>query len=126
MGYHHLEPAAIEATPGHSCERHSISDAAGLSNLATALYVVQPGEQLAQSYHYHEQREECFYVLAGTLSVRTPSETYRVGPDEVFVVEPESPILPHVPDGAGEAARVLGVGAPSYDPGRPYEPDGDE
>ena len=123
MGYQLLDPTDIEATPGHPCERRSIADAAGLSNLAAAVYLVEPGEQLAQSYHYHEQREEFFYVLAGTLHVRTPEETYTVDADQVLAVEPESPILPHVPDDASEPARVLGVGAPAYDPGRPYDSD---
>lgn len=123
MGYHVLEPAALDATPEHPCERRSISEAVNLANLAAAAYTVEPGERLARTYHYHEQREELFYVLAGTLHVRTPETTYEVEAGEVFIAEPESPILPHVPDGATGPARVLGVGAPASDPGRPYDPD---
>lgn len=122
MGYHVLDPAALEPTPEFPCDRRSIAEAGGLANLAAAVYTVEPGERLARSYHYHEQREEIFYVLEGTLHVRTPDETYEVGADAVFVAEPESPIFPHVPSEAADAARVLGVGAPAYDPGRRFDP----
>lgn len=123
MGYHVLDPAALDDTPDHPCDRRSISDAADLTSLAAAVYTVEPGEQLAREYHYHEQREELFYVLAGCLHVKTPEETYEVGPDEVFIAEPESPLFPHVPESLTTAARVLGVGAPSFDPARPYDPE---
>lgn len=125
MGYHVLDAASLEPTPDHPCDRRSISEAVGLGTLAAAIYDIRPGEQLAQSYHYHDQREELFYVLAGTLSVRTPVETYTVEASQVFVAEPESPHLAFVPEEAGDPARVLGVGAPQFDPGRPYDPDSD-
>jgi len=122
MGYHHLDPAAITPTPDHPCERRSLTDAAELARLAAAVYRLAPGEQLSTTYHYHEQREELFYVLAGDLHVETPDREYVVGPDEVLAVEPESPIRPFNPDGADEPVRVLGVGAPKFDVGRPYDP----
>lgn len=123
MPYHHLDPTAIEPTADHPCDRRSIADAAGLSVLAAATYRLRPGEELAVEYHYHEQREELLYVLAGTLRVETPDGEYAVGADEVLVVEPESPIRPYNPADADGPARVLGVGAPQYDPGLPYEPE---
>jgi uncharacterized cupin superfamily protein len=125
MGYHRLDPEEIGPTPDFPCERRSVSEAADLASLAAALYTVEPGERLARTYHYHEQREELFYVLAGTLSVRTPDRTVEVARDEVFVAEPDSPLLPHVPESAAESARVLGVGAPAADPGVPSEATGD-
>ncbi|MFB6166484.1 MAG: cupin domain-containing protein [Haloarculaceae archaeon] len=123
MGYHLVDPADVEPTPDHPCDRRSIAEAADLAQLAAAVYEIDPGEQLATTYHYHEQREELFYVLAGTLHVETPDGEFVVGADEAFVAEPDSPILPAVPESAAEPARVLGVGAPKFDVGRPYEPD---
>lgn len=123
MPYHVLDPGELDSTPDHPCDRRSISEAADLGNLAAAVYTIDPGEQLARTYHYHEQREEAFYVLDGRLTVRTPERTYELEPDEVFVSEPDSPLLPHVPDSADSPARVLGVGAPAADPGLPYEPE---
>ena len=126
MGYHHLDPAAMSPSPDHPCDRRSLAEAAELAQLAAAVYALEPGEQLSTQYHYHDQREELFYVLAGDLHVETPDETFVVGPDEVFVVDPESPIRPHNPASADESARVLGVGAPKFDIGRPYDPDADD
>jgi len=126
MGYHVVDPAALDSTPDHPSERRSISDAVDLSSLAAAVYEIEPGERLSRTYHYHEAREELFYVLAGTLTVQTPDEQYEVPAESVFVAEPGSPLLPHVPADAAESARVLGVGAPGYDPAKPYDPDGSD
>ncbi len=125
MDYHVLDPTALEPTSDYPCDRRSISDAVGLGTLAAAIYEIDPGEQLARAYHYHEQREELFYVLAGSLSVQTPVETYAVEAGQVFVAEPESPHRAFVPADSAGAARVLGIGAPQFDPGRPYDPDAD-
>lgn len=123
MGYHNLDPDDLPSTPDYPCDRRPLADAAGLASLAAAVYTVEPGEQLARAYHYHEQREELFYVLTGTLSVRTPDGTCAVDTGEVFIAEPGSPIFPHVPASAEQPARVLGVGAPAYDTGVPYDPE---
>jgi len=122
MGYHLVDPASLAPTPDYPCDRRAIHEAADLETIAAAQYTVEPGEQLAREYHVHDQREELFYVLAGTLHVRTPEGTFQVDADEVFVAEPGSPLLPHVPATAAEPARVLGVGAPAFDPGKPYDP----
>ncbi|WP_336002240.1 cupin domain-containing protein [Halorientalis halophila] len=123
MGYHHLDPADLEPSPDHPCDRRSLAEAAELAQLAAAVYELAPGEDLATSYHYHEQREELFYVRSGDLHVETPEEEFVIGPDETFVVEPESPLRPYNPESADEPVRVLGVGAPKFDIGRPYDPD---
>jgi uncharacterized cupin superfamily protein len=123
MGYHHLDPEEMSPSSDHPCDRRSFAEAADLAQLAAAVYELAPGEQLSTAYHYHERREELFYVLAGELHVETPDGTSVVGADETFVVEPESPIRPHNPDGADGPARVLGVGAPKFDIGRQYDPD---
>jgi mannose-6-phosphate isomerase-like protein (cupin superfamily) len=123
MGYHALDPADLPPSQDHPCDRRSLTEAADLATLAAAVYTLEPGEDLAQEYHYHDQREELFYVLSGTLHVETPEEGYEVPAGETFVVEPKSPIRPHNPDRADEPVRVLGVGAPKFDIGKPYDPD---
>lgn len=125
MGYHVLDPDGLEPTPDHPCDRRSITGAADLSTLAAAVYEISPGEQLPRRYHYHEQREELFYVLSGTLFVETPEEIREVAAGSVFVAEPKSPHRPHNPADADGPVRVLGVGAPRYDIGRPFDPETD-
>jgi quercetin dioxygenase-like cupin family protein len=120
--YRVLDPGAMEPTPDHPCDRRSLSEAADLAALAAAVYEINPGEQLPRTYHYHEQREELFYVLAGELAVETPGETYAVPAGRVFVAHPGSPHRAHNPESAADPVSVLGVGAPAYDVARPYEP----
>lgn len=125
MGYHHIDPDELAPSPDHPCDRRSLAEAADLAQLAAAVYDLAPGEDLATTYHYHDQREELFYVLAGDLHVETPDREFVIGADETFVVEPEQPIRPYNPADADEPVRVLGVGAPKFDIGQPYEPDAD-
>ncbi|MFC6864081.1 cupin domain-containing protein [Halomicroarcula sp. GCM10025817] len=122
MAYHHLDPDDLPETVDYPCDRRGISDAAELAVLHAATYEMAPGEQLPRTYHYHERREELFYVLSGTLHVETPDGEYVVPAGEVFVAEPESPHLAYTPDDADESVKVLGVGAPKTDIALPYDP----
>jgi mannose-6-phosphate isomerase-like protein (cupin superfamily) len=121
MAYHHIDPDDLPATEDYPCDRRGISDATDLLSLHAATYGMAPGEQLARTYHYHEQREELFYVISGTVHVETPDEEYVVPAGEVLVAEPESPHRAFVPEDADGPARVLGVGAPKADIALPYE-----
>ncbi|GGK67800.1 hypothetical protein GCM10009067_20150 [Haloarcula sebkhae] len=123
MGYHQIDPQDLSETEDYPCDRRGISDAAELHALHAATYKMAPGEDLSRAYHYHETREELFYVLDGTLHVETPDEEYVVSADEAFVAEPESPQRAHNPADADESVTVLGVGAPPTDIARPYDPD---
>lgn len=123
MGYQVIDPRTIDPTPDRPCVHRSISDAADLSAMAMNVYEVEPGEQLPLAYHYHDDQEEVFYVLSGTLSVETPDGEYVVGADEAFVAEPDSPHRAYNAEDADETARVLAVGAPSVDDVHPYDPD---
>lgn len=124
MGYHVVDPEALEPTPDHPCDRRGLAAAAELSQLAAAVYEMDPGEQLPTTYHYHERREELFYVLAGDLHVETPEREYVVPAGRAFVAEPDSPHRAYAPADAPEPVCVLGVGAPKFDVARPYEPEG--
>ena len=123
MGYQHLFVDDIEPTPDRPSVQRSISDAAGLENAAVNVYEVAPGEDIPLAYHYHDDQEELFYVLSGTLAVETPEGTYEVGEDEAFVVEPDSPQRAHNPASATDPVRTLVVGAPAVDDVHPYDPE---
>jgi quercetin dioxygenase-like cupin family protein len=126
MSYHVVDPEGLAPSDDHPCDRRSLTEAVDLSTLAAAVYTIEPGEQLPQTYHYHEQREELFYVLDGKLTVETPEGEYTVPAGQVFVAKPNSPIRPYNPDDGSDSVRVLGVGAPRYDIGRPYDPEKDD
>jgi mannose-6-phosphate isomerase-like protein (cupin superfamily) len=122
MGYHVLDPDDLPPSPDHPCDRRSISEAAELAQLALAVYTMAPGEQLPTTYHYHEQREEAFFVVSGTLTVETPEGEHAVGTGQVFVAEPESPHRAYNPADADDEVRVVGMGAPKFDMAHPYDP----
>lgn len=126
MGYSVLAPEDVEATPDRPCLQRALGDAAGVENLAVNLYAAEPGEQVPLAYHYHDDQEELFYVLSGTLHVETPEGTLRVGTDELFVAEPGSPHRAHNPADAAAPVRLLAVGAPAVDDAHAYDPDEDE
>jgi len=123
MGYHTIDPAALPETDDYPCDRRSISEAAELLSLHAGTYEMAPGEQLPRTYHYHDRREELFYVRSGTLHVETPDEEFVVPEDEVFVAEPESPHRAYNPADADDSVKVLGVGAPKSDIALPYDPE---
>lgn len=115
MGYDVIDPESIEPTPERPSTRRSISDAAGLEKVGCHLFEAAPGEQVPLSYHYHDEQEEAFYVLEGTLSVETPDRTYAVEAGEAFVAEPESPHRAFNDSSADGDVRLLAIGAPRVD-----------
>ncbi|MFB6071249.1 MAG: cupin domain-containing protein [Halanaeroarchaeum sp.] len=122
MGYHVISVADVEATPDRPSTQYAIGDAAGLGQFAFNRYEAAPGEMIPLAYHYHTEQEEALYVLAGTMHVETPDETFAVAPDEVFVAEPESPHRAFNPEDADEDVHVLAVGAPAVDDAEVYDP----
>ncbi|WP_436909387.1 cupin domain-containing protein [Halosimplex marinum] len=122
MGYHVVDPDGLEPEPDRPSEMRYVSEAAGLERLGLRTYAVEPGEEIPLSgMHYHDEQEEAFYVISGTLSVETPEETYRVEADQFFVAEPGSPHRAHVAGDADGPARVVGIGAPPVSDGHTFE-----
>lgn len=123
MGYHVVDPEDLDRAPDRPSDMRYVSEAASLSNLGLREYRVEPGEDIPLvGLHYHDQQEEAFYVVEGTLAVETPDEDYTVEAGQFFVAEPESPHRAHVPSGA-EPVRAIGIGAPPVSDGHNYEPE---
>jgi uncharacterized cupin superfamily protein len=121
MGYQHVDPSDIDPSPDRPSVQRAISDAVGLENVAVNRYEAEPGEAIPLAYHYHDEQEELFYVLAGRLVVETPEETYEVSADEVFAVEPDSPQYATAAADADGTTQVLAVGAPRASDAHPYD-----
>ena len=124
VSYRVIDPDDLEPTPDRDCDRRPIGEAAGLEQFALNRYIADPGETVPLTYHYHDEQEEAFAVLDGTLRVETPAESYTVTAGEVFVADPESPHRAFVASEADAPATVLAVGAPAVDDAHPYETDG--
>ncbi|MFB6138838.1 MAG: cupin domain-containing protein [Halosimplex sp.] len=124
MGYHVVDPDDMDPEPDRPSEMRYISEAADMDRLGLRTYTVDPGEEIPLSgLHYHDEQEEVFYVLSGTLSVETPEETYRVAAGRFFVAEPESPHRAHVAEDADESVRAIGIGAPPVSDGHSVDSD---
>ena len=123
MGYHVIDPEAVDPTPDRPCVQRAVGDEAGLENVALNIYEVEPGEQIPLAYHYHDDQEEVFYVETGGLHVETPDGDRLVPEGSVFVVEPDSPQRAFVPEDADRSVRTLVLGAPSTDDVHAYDPE---
>jgi len=125
MGYHVVDPDELPVEPDRPSEMRYVSEAADLEHLGLRVYRVEPGEEIPLSgMHYHDEQEEVFYVLAGTLAVETPDRVYEVEASQFFAAEPGSPHRAHVPEDAEQSAHAIGMGAPPQSDGHSYEPDG--
>ncbi|GGJ07689.1 hypothetical protein GCM10008995_16980 [Halobellus salinus] len=125
MGYDVVDSQAVRPADGRPCELRRLTAATDLSDLAVNRYRAEPGEQLPLNYHYHDEQEEAFYVLSGTLAVETPGGTHVVPSGSVFAATPESPHRAHNPADADAAVEVLAVGTPTDDAVHQYEPAAD-
>jgi mannose-6-phosphate isomerase-like protein (cupin superfamily) len=125
MGYTVVDSGAVSPADGRPCELRRLSAAADVSAVAINRYRAEPGEQLPLAYHYHDEQEEVFYVLSGSLAVETPEGTHHVDSGSLFAATPGSPHRAHNPADADGAVEVLAVGAPPVEgDANPYEPDG--
>jgi mannose-6-phosphate isomerase-like protein (cupin superfamily) len=122
MGYRTVDAAAVDPAPDRPCELRRLGDAADLEKMAVNQFVAEPGEQLPLAYHYHEQQEEAFYVLSGTLHVETPEREFVLDAGELFAVDPGSPQRAFNPERADEPVVVLANGVPPVSgDANPYE-----
>ncbi|MFC6717761.1 cupin domain-containing protein [Natrialbaceae archaeon GCM10025810] len=122
MGYHVVDPEDVSPLEDRPVDARSISDHVGLENVGLRVYRAEPGQQLPLAYHFHDEQEEAFYVLSGTLHVETPDEEFVVEAGCAFVAEPKSPHRAFNPDDATDSVEVLALGAPSVADAQPYEP----
>jgi mannose-6-phosphate isomerase-like protein (cupin superfamily) len=121
MAYHVVDPTALDQLDDRDASVQSISHHVGLETLGLRVYRADPGEQLPLAFHYHDEQEEAFYVLAGELHVETPNEEFAVPAGQLFVVEPGNPHRAFNPASAADAVEVLAMGAPSVDDVHAYD-----
>ena len=90
----------------------SLSDAFGLTHLLVHQEVLLPGRR-ASGFHYHSEKEELFYVLSGTPSVRVGDEVTDLEPGDVIGFKP-LPEQPHMMfNRSQEPAIILTIGTNS-------------
>lgn len=125
MAYHVVDLLEIDAHPKHECDRRSLKRVLPLEHIGLSRYLAQPGEQIPQEYHYHDTQEEVLYVVRGEMRVETPEGEFTVGPDQVFVAEPNDPHRAFNSEDAEEELLVIAIGGPNILDGHSYRA-GDE
>ncbi|WP_224270646.1 cupin domain-containing protein [Haloprofundus salinisoli] len=113
MSYRLVDSNAVDPTPDRPCELRRLTDAAELQQMAINRFRADPGEQIPLAYHVHDEQEEAFFVLSGTLFVETPEETFEVEEGCLFAVSPGDPQRAYNPEDAESAVEVLAIGAPN-------------
>jgi mannose-6-phosphate isomerase-like protein (cupin superfamily) len=134
MGYELVDTGSIEPLDDREVDCVEVSDhfvpppdddaskastptpSRGPEQIGLRVYHAEPGEGLGGSdhMHSHEEQEETFYVVSGTLVVETPAKEYRIEAGQALVVEPGSPQRAFVPADADGPCHVIAIGAPSY------------
>lgn len=122
MGYHVVDMDSLEPRPAHESDRRTLQTALDLEHVGLSVYTAAPGEQIPIEYHYHDTQEELLYVIEGEMRVETPEGEHVVGPNEVFVAEPDSPHRAFNAADAEATLRVVAVGGPMVKDGHSYEP----
>jgi mannose-6-phosphate isomerase-like protein (cupin superfamily) len=126
MGYHHVDPDTPEQWDGRPVDVRSIRAVAGLdyqdASPGMRVYEADPGEQFPLSYHSNDEQVEAFPLLDGELHAQTPDGELVVGADEALLIEPGSPQRAFNPASTRGSVCAPGVGAPSVDDARTYEP----
>ena len=91
--------------------KRPVGRALGAEHMGLRLYELEPGDSTAFGYHAHENQEEVFYVLDGTLTFETADGDVEVGAGEAVRFGPgEFQQSRNAGDGR---TRVLAVGAPA-------------
>jgi uncharacterized cupin superfamily protein len=99
---------------GPASVKRPLGKALGTEHMGMQFYELEPGESTAFGYHAHENQEEVFYVVDGTLTFETEEGDVTVSEGEAVRFAPgEFQQSRNDTDGR---VRTLGIGAPA-DPG---------
>lgn len=92
--------------------RWEISSAMGIESYNFNIAVLESGECLSQNeYHYHENQEEFYYIVAGRCRVEVEDNSFDMDEDDVLLVEREVNHLLHNP--FEKSCKLIAIGAPS-------------
>ncbi|MFB6117375.1 cupin domain-containing protein [Halosegnis sp.] len=105
----------LDSWQGPASVKRPLGQALGLMNAALNYYELAPGESFAFGYHRHEDQEEVFYILEGTVTFETgdPEDptTVAVKAGELIRFEPGE--WQQGRNDGDERVRALALGAPA-------------
>jgi len=110
-GYERLALEDVDPEPGRPSRRWPISSELGLEDYNLNVARLDPGARLStNAYHYHEDQEEFYYVLEGSVRVETEDGGFDLGPDEMAVFRPGVNHLLH--NRSDAPVKLIAIGSP--------------
>jgi uncharacterized cupin superfamily protein len=107
----HVATDDLDNWTGPADVKRPVGRALGTEHMGLRLYELEPGESTAFGYHAHENQEEVFYVIDGTLTFETEGDDVEVGAGEAIHFEPGE--FQQSRNAENGRTRVLGIGAPA-------------
>ncbi|WP_254546753.1 cupin domain-containing protein [Halomarina pelagica] len=110
-GYHRVSLTDLETNPEKPGRRWEVSPALGVEDYNLNVAVLAPGERLSQNaYHYHDDQEEVYYVVDGTVRVEVEDGSFDAATDDAVRFEAGVPHLFHNPFDA--PCKLVAIGSP--------------
>jgi mannose-6-phosphate isomerase-like protein (cupin superfamily) len=111
-GYDHRSLDELESNPEKPGSRWEISPAMEIEPYNFNIAVLESCERLSQNaYHYHENQEEFYYIIAGRCRVEVEDNSFDMDEDDVLLVERGVNHLLHNP--FEKFCKLIAIGAPS-------------
>jgi len=119
---HYVDDAPRIEIPGRGWSTLLVHAGMGAGKFAMHLNVLRPGTK--GQYHYHQEAENAYLVLAGTGKVVVEGEEVIVGPDQVLFIPPG---IKHSVENIGtDLLRLIEIYAPPAYPNDFHVVDGAE
>lgn len=107
----HVAIDSLPSNPHADADRRDLTDQLETAGLAINRFVLEPGEWCS-SLHAHEDQEEVFVVLSGTLTVETLDGETTVGANEAVRFAPGESHAGRNDDGSDGDVELLALDAP--------------
>ncbi|MFB6185986.1 MAG: cupin domain-containing protein [Halobacteriaceae archaeon] len=102
--------ADFESRMGPAAVAKPLTDTLGLADFALNYYELAPSDSFAFGYHAHENQEEVFYILSGTVTFETEDGQVEVSAGEFIRFAPGE--YQRGVNKGSERVKALAMGAP--------------
>lgn len=111
-GYDHRSLGEIAPNSEKPGRRWELSPAMGIEPYNFNIAVLDSGDRLSENaYHYHENQEEFYYVIAGCCRVEVENDSFSIDEDDALLVERGVNHLLHNP--FEKSCKLVAIGSPS-------------
>lgn len=106
-----VELDSVDNWMGPASIKRPLGQALGAEHVAVNYYELEPGESFAFGYHAHDDQEEVFFIIKGTVTFETEDGELTVGANESVFVPPGE--FQRGVNTSDSPVRALAIGAPA-------------